>query len=51
MTHEEAEAYVKQVRWQYAKTYPTAPHEYTCLAWKEELHAKMVDFAYFVKMS
>lgn len=51
MTFEEAEKYVNQVRWQYAKTYPTAPHEYTCLDWNQKLHAKMVDFAYFVKIN
>ncbi|MBO4439978.1 MAG: hypothetical protein J5798_11575 [Spirochaetaceae bacterium] len=51
MTFEEAESYVKQVRWQYAKTYVTAPHEYTCLDWNEDLHAQMVDFAYFIKIN
>ena len=51
MTLEEAESYVKQVRWQYAKTYVTAPHEYTCLDWNENLHAQMVDFAYFIKIN
>ena len=51
MTFEEAESYVKQVRWQYAKTYVTAPHEYTCLDWNENLHAQMVDFAYFIKIN
>ena len=51
MTFEEAENYVKKVRWQYAKTYVTAPHEYTCLEWNEDLHAQMVDFAYFIKIN
>ncbi len=51
MTFEEAESYIKQVRWQYAKTYVTAPHEYTCLDWNEDLHAQMVDFAYFIKIN
>ncbi|MBO7122837.1 MAG: hypothetical protein J6V90_06115 [Treponema sp.] len=51
MTFEEAESYIKHVRWQYAKTYVTAPHEYTCLDWNEDLHAQMVDFAYFIKIN
>ena len=51
MTFEEAEEYVKKVRWQYAKTYVTAPHEYTCLEWNEDFHAQMVDFAYLIKIN
>ena len=51
MTLEEAEDYVKKVRWQYAKTYITAPHEYTCLEWNKDLHSQMIDFAYFIKIN
>ena len=51
MTHEQAEKYVNSVRWQFAKTYLSAPHEYTVLDWKRELHATMVEFAYFVKIN
>ncbi len=31
MTLEEAKDYIQSVRWQYVKTYVTAPHEYTVL--------------------
>ena len=49
MTFEEAEKYVNELKWQYAKTYPQCPHEYTCLSWKPEDKAKMVEFAYFIR--
>ena len=45
MTLEEAKAYIQSVRWQYAKTYVTAPHEYTVLDWKPETKQQMIDFA------
>lgn len=49
MTLDEAKDYVKKVRWQYAKTYPKAPHEYTVLSWKPELQKEMVDFAKLIR--
>ena len=49
MNLQEASEFTKQVRWQYAKTYPTAPHEYTCLAWKPEIKQQMVDFARIIQ--
>ena len=48
MTLEEAKQYIQNVRWQYAKTYVTAPHEYTVLDWKPETKQQMIDFAYFI---
>lgn len=48
MTLEEAKDYIKSVRWQYAKTYITAPHEYTVLDWKPETKQQMIDFADFI---
>lgn len=48
MTLEEAKQYISSVRWQYAKTYVTAPHEYTVLDWKPETKQQMIDFADFV---
>lgn len=48
MTLEEAKQYIQSVRWQYAKTYKTAPHEYTVLDWKPETKQQMIDFADFI---
>ena len=48
MTLTEAKQYIESVRWQYAKTYPTAPHEYTVLDWKPETKQQMIDFADFI---
>lgn len=48
MTLEEAKEYIESVRWQYAKTYVTAPHEYTVLDWKPETKQQMIDFADFI---
>ena len=48
MTLEEAKQYIVSVRWQYAKTYVTAPHEYTVLDWKPETKEQMIDFANFI---
>lgn len=48
MTIEEAKQYIQSVRWQYAKTYVTAPHEYTVLDWAPETQQKMIDFANFI---
>lgn len=33
----EAEPYIAQVHWRYAKTMPDWPHEYTIKAWRPEL--------------
>ncbi|MBR4823861.1 MAG: hypothetical protein IKZ86_03620 [Spirochaetaceae bacterium] len=49
MTISEAEKYLQSVRWQYAKTYPNAPHEYTCLAWKPDTKQQMTDFARLIQ--
>lgn len=48
MTLEEAKQYISSVRWQYAKTYITAPHEYTVLDWAPETQKQMIDFANFI---
>ncbi len=49
MTLKEAEEFTSSCRWQYAKTYPSAPHEYTCLAWNPSAKRQMVDFAYLIR--
>lgn len=48
MTLDEAKKYIQSVRWQYAKTYVTAPHEYTVLDLEPETKQKMIDFADFI---
>lgn len=48
MPLDEAKQYIQSVRWQYAKTYVTAPHEYTVLDWKPESKRQMIDFADFI---
>ena len=49
MTLHEAEEFLSSVRWQYAKTYPQCPHEYTCLAWSPDVKQKMIDFASLIQ--
>ena len=51
MDIQEAKEFINSVRWQYAKTYPNAPHEYTVLSWMPENKAKMVEFAYLIQSS
>ena len=48
MIIDEAKQYIKTVRWQYAKTYVTAPHEYTVLDWEPETKQQMIEFADFI---
>src|SRR3954468_17230602 len=36
----EARSYIGNVRWQFAKTMPDWPHEYTIKAWRPELSAR-----------
>ena len=49
MTLEEAKQYIQSVRWQYAKTYVTAPHEYTVLDWEPETKQQIIDFAKLIQ--
>ena len=49
MTLEQAETFLSSLRWQYAKTYPTCPHEYTCLSWQSEIKQQMIDFARLIQ--
>jgi hypothetical protein len=36
-TIEDARTYIAKVRWQFAKTMPQWPHEYTVREWREDL--------------
>ena len=48
MNLKEAEKFIDGLRWQYAKTYPQAPHEYTVLEWNPQNKQNMIDFAYLI---
>ncbi len=41
--------YIGRVRWQYAKTMPTCPHEYTVRKWNPDLDADFVFFAEYIR--
>ncbi len=43
----DARAYIAQVRWQFAKTMPQWPHEYTVREWRPDLNR---EFAAFVDL-
>jgi hypothetical protein len=49
VTPEEAENYIARVRWQYAKTMPQWPHEYTVRNWQPDLEAEFVGFAELIR--
>jgi len=44
-TVDDARAYIAEVRWQYAKTMPQWPHEYTVREWRPDLEAEFEAFA------
>ena len=46
MILEEAKRYISSVYWQYARTYVTAPHEYSVLDWNPETKQQKVDLYY-----
>ena len=49
MTEQEAQDYINSVNWCFAKTYLSAPHEYTVLSWKPETKDKMIAFAQYIR--
>ena len=44
---EEIKKYIESVRWQFAKTMPECPHEYTVKHWRPDKYA---DYEWFAKM-
>src|SRR5581483_3206334 len=46
-TNDDARAYIAMVRWQFAKTMPQWPHEYTVRDWRQDLEG---DFGEFVTL-
>lgn len=45
----EAQAYISQVRWLFAKTMPRWPHEYTVRQWCPEREAEFEAFALLIR--
>src|ERR1035437_5030402 len=43
-TAEDARADIAKVRWQFAKTMPQWPHEYTVLLWRQDLESAFREF-------
>ena len=48
-TIDDARAYIAEVRWQFAKTMPQWPHEYTVREWRPELEDRFVDFVELIR--
>jgi len=49
MTIEEARTYIAEVRWQFAKTMPQWPHEYTVRSWRSDLDEEFCAFAEMIR--
>jgi hypothetical protein len=48
-TTEDARAYIAKVRWQFAKTMPQWPHEYTVLLWRQDLEREFREFVALIR--
>ena len=48
-TADDARAYIASVRWQFAKTMPQWPHEYTVRAWRPDLEQEFVEFVVLIR--
>jgi hypothetical protein len=48
-TGEDAYLYIARVRWQYAKTMPQWPHEYTVRHWRPDLDSDFAAFAAHIR--
>lgn len=42
--------FIAAVRWQYAKTMPECPHEYTVKAWRPDLVSEFVTFCQLIEL-
>jgi hypothetical protein len=45
----DARAYIAKVRWQFAKTMPQWPHEYTVLQWRQDLEPEFRAFVALIR--
>ena len=48
-TADDARAYIASVRWQFAKTMPQWPHEYTVRAWRPDLEQEFIEFVVLIR--
>jgi hypothetical protein len=48
-TVDDARAYIATVRWQFAKTMPQWPHEYTVLQWRQDLEPEFRAFVALIR--
>lgn len=48
-TSDDARAYIGSVRWQFAKTMPQWPHEYTVRAWRPDLEREFFDVVVLIR--
>jgi hypothetical protein len=48
-TTDDARAYISKVRWQFAKTMPQWPHEYTVLQWRTDLESEFRAFVALIR--
>ena len=48
-TRDDSRRYVAAVRWQFAKTMPQWPHEYTVRSWRPELVAEFEAFVRLIR--
>jgi hypothetical protein len=48
-TTDDARPYIAKVRWQFAKTMPQWPHEYTVLQWKTDLETEFRAFVALIR--
>jgi hypothetical protein len=48
-TVDAARAYIAQVRWQFAKTMPQWPHEYTVREWRLDLEREFLRFVELIR--
>jgi hypothetical protein len=50
MDYQEAQEYVRLVRWRFAKSYAkTFPHEYTVKAWTPDFYGKFEAFVLYIR--
>jgi hypothetical protein len=48
-TTDDARRYIEVVRWQFAKTMPQWPHEYTVRKWRPDLDGEFCAFAHLIR--
>ena len=49
LTTDDARGYIARVRWQFAKTMPQWPHEYTVREWRPDLEPDFLGFAALIR--